>query len=74
MENRETRQQAWYEDSRSIGEKISLAAGLGLAGVGVWTAGGANPTAGEGGLIWDALASYVHGKNTNSTKQASDVR
>jgi spore germination protein YaaH len=56
------RQQGWYESARSIGAKLGLAADRSLAGVGVWTAGGADPTASaEGKAIWDAIAAYVAG-------------
>jgi hypothetical protein len=59
-------QQGWYENAASIKAKVALAASYSplVAGVGVWTAHGADGSTAAGneqvdGLIWDAFRDYV---------------
>lgn len=56
-----TRQQAWFENARSLSAKVQLAATRGVAGVGVWSADGVASTTPEGKQIWDIFAQYVRG-------------
>lgn len=56
------RQQAWFEDSRSISAKLQLAVSHELAGVAWWTAHGVrSDLSPEGQRIWDSIAQFVHG-------------
>ena len=43
------RQQAWYENAKSLQAKVALAVKYQLAGVGVWTAHGVNADATDEG-------------------------
>ena len=63
-QNLGTRQQAWYENERSLGAKVQLAVEQQLAGVGVWSTDGVSslPTNAEGRSIWDMFAAYVANK------------
>ena len=54
-----TRQQAWFENARSIAAKVKLAADRDLAGVGVWSADGVSPSTEQGKQIWDTFARYL---------------
>ena len=54
------RQQGWYETQASIAAKVSVARSASLAGIAVWTAGGADPSVtAEGKAIWDTIAKYT---------------
>jgi hypothetical protein len=64
-------QQGWYENAASIKAKVALASSYSplVAGVGVWTAHGADGSTAAGneqvdGLIWDAFRDYVQGTDT----------
>jgi hypothetical protein len=50
------RQQAWYENPRSIQLKLQLASTHGLGGVGVWSAHGCASKTQQCNEIWDLLA------------------
>jgi hypothetical protein len=50
------RQQAWYENPKSIQLKLQLASSHGLGGVGVWSAHGCGNSTQQCNAIWDLLA------------------
>ena len=62
-----TRQQAWYEDERSIGSKLALAAAHNLLGVGVWAANGLNDRSALSTKVWELFVRYVQHQPSNSS-------
>lgn len=60
------RQQGWFENGRSMQNKLSLATQFDLKGVGIWSGGGcdsegSSPVATECAAIWAEFVKYVAG-------------